>query len=77
MTRTKVDWSKDDLKRFKKAFPTVENVRDLISDFGRSEGALRQKAHSIGLKRRTARGRALAASRKNVAKKTTRSRKQK
>lgn len=47
------DWSKDEVKRLKAAWkdPAVR-VADLAADLNRSDGAVRQKAHALGLKRR-------------------------
>ena len=72
------DWSKDNIKTLKAAWkdPTIR-IADLAADLGRSDGAVRQKAHALGLKRRgrskpKTKGLKAAASRKKSSRRASR-----
>jgi hypothetical protein len=67
------EWSNAQLKLLKKEFPKG-SVAVLAGDLGRSEGAVRQKAHSLGLKKNRSNARSIP-SRKKAARKVGRTRK--
>jgi hypothetical protein len=68
------EWSNAQLKLLKKEFPKG-SVAVLAGDLGRSEGAVRQKAHSLGLKKKNRSNARSIPSRKKAARKVGRTRK--
>ena len=68
------EWSNAQLRLLKKEFPKG-SVAALAGDLGRSEGAVRQKAHSLGLKKKNRSDARSIPGRKKVASKVARKRK--
>jgi hypothetical protein len=73
-TTMRQEWSNAQLRLLKKEFPKG-SVAALAGDLGRSEGAVRQKAHSLGLKKKNRSDARSTPGRKKVAPKVARKRK--